>query len=136
MSIRQISVGILLLISLVISVLGMGEGSDSAAPQSKRDIIRIADKEVDRLGLNRRELDVQVDDNNRRWQEVMSILKESADPDARKTFNQYASKLQGKLYWTVFYRPKRVDGYGTKGGGATVLVDGHTGEVLIVIRGE
>lgn len=39
-------------------------------------------------------------------------------------------------FFTLFYRPKRIDGHGWKGGGATVLADARNGEVLVVIRGE
>ncbi len=48
----------------------------------------------------------------------------------------YERKLKGRSYWSIFYKPKQVPGRGFKGGGATVLIDSKTGQVLLAIRGE
>lgn len=135
MRIRQVSLTIGVVAFLSVMPASGVEADGVSVLKSPRTILRIANKEVNKLGLNYHELDVQVDDQNRKWRQVMSILKES-DSVAQKTFREYEAKLQGRTYQAVYYRPKSVDGYGTKGGGATVLIDAQTGEVLIVIRGE
>ena len=44
--------------------------------------------------------------------------------------------ISGDEVLMLFYHSKRIDGHGWKGGGATVLIDARSAEVLIVIRGE
>lgn len=40
----------------------------------KEDAIEVANKEVEKLGIDLRDLEVEVDKGNRRWDEVMSIM--------------------------------------------------------------
>lgn len=102
----------------------------------KEDAIKIANGEIDKLAIDYRDLDIEVDTGNRQWDEFMSILKESGVADSRERYKRYEAKLRGRTYWTIFYLPKRVEGRRPKGGGATVIIDARSGEVLIVIRGE
>ncbi len=101
----------------------------------KEDAIEVANKEVEKLGIDLRDLEIEVDKGNRQWDEFMSILRESGAA-TREQYERYQSRLKGRTFWTIFYSPKRIDGRRPKGGGATVLIDARSGEVLIVIRGE
>ncbi|HRC24490.1 MAG: hypothetical protein KBH05_01680 [Nitrospira sp.] len=101
----------------------------------KEDAIKIANKEVEKLGIDLRDLEIEVDKGNRQWDEFMSILRESGEA-TREQYQRYQSRLKGRIFWTIFYSPKRIDGRRPKGGDATVLIDARSGEVLIVIRGE
>ncbi len=120
-------------LSIVLLVGSSEAGSLSAV--KKEDAIKVANKEVEKLGIDLQELEIEVDKGNRRWDEVMSILRDSGEV-THERYQQYQTRLQGRTFWALFYRPKRIDGHGWKGGGATVLIDAKNGEVLIVIRGE
>ena len=110
-------------------------GAGSLSQVKKADAIKVANKEVEKLGIDLQELEIEVDKGNRRWDEFMSILRDSGEV-TREQYQQYQSRLRGRIFWTIFYSPKGIDGHGWKGGGATVLIDAKNGEVLIVIRGE
>ena len=110
-------------------------GAGSLSLVKKEDAIKVANKEVEKLGIDLQELEIEVDKGNRRWDEVMSILRDSGEV-THERYQQYQTRLQGRTFWALFYRPKRIDGHGWKGGGATVLIDAKNGEALIVIRGE
>lgn len=103
---------------------------------NKEQAIEIALRESAKLEIVSDELEVEVDDGNRRWNEFMSILESSKVEMSRKRFELYESKLRGRDYWTVYLLPKRIEGRRPKGGGATILVDARSGAVLIAIRGE
>lgn len=119
--------------SLALFVGSAEAGSLSAV--KKEDAIKVANKEVEKLGIDLRDLEIEVDKGNRQWDEFMSILRVSGEV-TRDQYQQYQARLQGKTFWTLFYHPKRIDGHAWKGGGAIVLIDAKNGEVLIVIRGE
>ena len=120
-------------LSVVLLVGSSDAGSLSAV--KKEDAIKVANKEVEKLGIDLRDLEIEVDKGNRQWDEFMSILRESGEA-TREQYQRYQSRLKGRTFWTIFYSPKRIDGRRPKGGDATVLIDARSGEVLIVIRGE
>lgn len=103
---------------------------------NQEQAIKIANQEVNKLGLDLQGLDRELDKGNVRWDEYMSVLRESGVPESREQYKEYQAKLKGKTHWTIFYFPKRIEGRRPKGGGAIVLVDAREGQVLIVIRGE
>jgi len=120
-------------LSIVLLVGSSEAGSLSAV--KKEGAIEVANKEVEKLGIDLQELEIEVDKGNRRWDEFMSILRISGEV-TRVQYQEYQARLQGRTFWTLFYHLKSVDGHVWKGGGATVLIDAKTGEVLLVIRGE
>ncbi len=121
--------------ALSISLLVGSAEAGSLYLVKKEEAIKIANKEVETLGIDLRDLEIEVDKGNRRWDEFMSILRVSGEV-TRVQYQEYQARLQGRTFWTLFYHLKSVDGHGWKGGGATVLIDAKNGEVLIVIRGE
>ncbi|MER2514027.1 MAG: hypothetical protein ABTQ25_16705 [Nitrosomonas ureae] len=98
----------------------------------KEDAIKVANKEVEKLGIDLQELEIDVDRGNRKWDYYMSILKESGIPESRQRYQQYQARLQGRTFWTLFYHLKHADSHGARDGGVTVLIDARSGEVLIV----
>ncbi|WP_289270110.1 hypothetical protein [Nitrospira tepida] len=121
---------------LTVRMLAYDADPESCVGVNKEQAIKIANKEVDKLGLDPQDLDMEVDKGNVRWDEFMSILRDSGVAESREQYKQHQAKLQGRTFWTIFYLPKRIEGRRPKGGGATVLIDARDGEVLIVIRGE
>lgn len=103
---------------------------------TQEQAIEIGYKQVSKMNIDLRDLDVEVDDGNKGWIEHMAILRTSPVPSLRHQYHEYEAKLKGHTYWSIFYQPKRVGGHGFKGGGATVLIDSKTGLVLLAIRGE
>jgi hypothetical protein len=77
-----------------------------------------------------------VDAGNKQWNEYMSILRNSPVDYLQQAYRQYDKKLRGCSFWSLISRPKRIEGRGFKGGGANLLIDKKTGQVLLAIRGE
>ncbi len=130
------------LIGLGVLLVFLMGGLEKATPAegillvTKERAIEVGNHHLAKMQINLRDLDVQVDEGNKRWNDFMSILRDSPDGDTQRQFQQYERKLKGRSYWSIFYKPKHVPGRGFKGGGATVLVDSKTGRVLLAIRGE
>lgn len=121
---------------LTVRMLAYDADPESCVGVNKEQAIKIANQEVNKLGLDLQGLDRELDIGNVRWDEYMSILRESGVPESREQYKEYQAQLKGKTHWTIFYFPKRIEGRRPKGGGAIVLVDAREGQVLIVIRGE
>ena len=125
---------------MVLAFLLVGHGNFALAngrPMiTQEQAIEIGNKQVSKMNIDLRDLDVEIDDGNKGWIEHMTILRTSPVPSLQRQYHQYEAKLKGHSYWSIFYQPKSVGGRGFKGGGATVLVDSKTGLVLLAIRGE
>ena len=93
-------------------------------------------EQVLKMGIDLSTVEVKVDEENKKWQEYLSNLASSTVPEFRSVAKRYGAKLHGHSYWSIFYEPKRVDGHGLKGGGATVLVEKRSGTILLAIQGE
>lgn len=134
----QLSFLIFQLSALVFSVVLLVGGTEAGGLTIVReeDAIKIANQEIDRLKVEKEidsdEFDVEVDRGNRKWDYLMSILKESGISESRQRYQQYQARLQGRTFWTLFYHLKHVDSHGARDGGVTVLIDARSGEVLIV----
>ncbi len=127
----------------LVALLGFMLGGMERAIQAEENLlvtkdraIEIGNRHLTKMKIDLHDLDVQVDEGSKRWNDFMSILRASPDRDTQRQFQQYERKLKGRSYWAIFYKPKHVPGRGFKGGGATVLVDSKTGRVLLAIRGE
>lgn len=124
----------LLLIPLISSFADSRAKAEDQLVSSEERAIEIGNKEIIRMNLILKELGVHVNEGNKQWNEYMAILRDSPVDVLQKEFRRYEKKLRGHAFWSLIYRPKRVEGRGFKGGGATVLVDKTTGQVLIAIR--
>lgn len=96
----------------------------------------VGNREVQRLGLDLSQLEMEVDGENKRWERFMAYIKKGPDAGTKKLYEEYNAKLQGKTFWVIGYSLKPIKGSYAKGGGATVLIDKQTSEPLLVIRGE
>lgn len=76
----------------------------------EEDATKIANQEIDRLKVDQEidsdELDVEVDRGNRKWDDYMSILKESGIPESRERYQQYQARLQGRTFFYAFLSPQ------------------------------
>lgn len=103
---------------------------------TQQQAVEIGNKHVLKMNIDLGEVDIDVDEGNKKWIEYMAILRDSPVPALKRQFHRYDARLKGHTYWSLLYNPKRVEGHGFKGGGATVLIDSRTGRVLLAIRGE
>jgi len=129
--------------TLLVTVLTLCTGStDSLAIERGQGLIpleqaiRIGNTHVSKMGIDLHTVEVKVDDENKGWEEHLSLLANSSVPHLRAFAKRINGKLQGHKYWRLLYELKRVDGHGFKGGGATILVDKSSGKVLLALRGE
>jgi hypothetical protein len=97
---------------------------------------QVGNREVQRLGLDLSQLEIKIDDENKRWERFMAYTKKGPDKETKMLYEKYNAKLQGKTFWVVYFSLKPIKGTYPKGGGATVLIDRQTSEPLLVIRGE
>jgi hypothetical protein len=103
---------------------------------TQEQAIGIGNRQVSKMQIDLTDLEMEIDEGNRRWNEYMALLRDSPVSTLQHQFQQYEAKLKGHSFWSIFYKPKREAGRGFKGGGATVLIDSETGRVIIAIRGE
>jgi len=125
---------------MVFAFLIVGHGNFGLANArsmiTREQAIEIGNKQVSKMNIDLRALDVEIDDGNKGWIEHMAILRNSPVPSLQRQYHQYEAKLKGRSYWSIFYTRKSAEGHTFKGGGATVLIDSKTGLVLFAIRGE
>ena len=97
---------------------------------------QVGNREVQRLGLDLSQLEIKVDDGNKRWERFMAYTKQGPDEGTKMLYEEYNAKLEGKTFWVIYFSLKPIKGSYAKGGGATVLIDKQTSKPLLVIRGE
>jgi hypothetical protein len=131
------------IVAILVTLLTLCIGSaDSLAIEQGQGLVplekalRIGNLRVLKMGIDLHTVEVKVDEENKDWQEYLSTLANSSVPELKTFAKRVNDKLQGRKYWCLFYEPKRIDGHGFKGGGATVLVDKNSGKVLLALRGE
>lgn len=123
MDYRNVSVATVFVSIMCLSVPSVVPGNGVGL--SEQEAIRIANREVERLGKNLVGLEVDIDTT---WGEYTRRNPRIMDhyPDA-------ATKLKGRTFWALSYFPKRLT---VRGGGLTVFVDKRTGEIIAVIKYE
>lgn len=98
--------------------------------------MQVGNREVQRLGLDLSQLEIKVDDGNKRWERFMAYTKKGPDEETKMLYEEYNAKLQSGTFWVIYFSLKPVKGTYPKGGGATVLINKQSSEPLLVIRGE
>ena len=126
----------LILCVFVVGAIGNLVFANGGPLITQEQAIGIGNKQVSKMHIDLASLEVEVDEGNKRWDEYMAILRDSPITTLQRQFHQYKATLKGHSHWAIFYKPKREEGHGFKGGGATVLIDSKTGRVLVAIRGE
>lgn len=122
--------------SLVIAAIDSFVLANEGTLVTQEQAIGIGNRQVSKMQIDLTDLDMEIDEGNKRWNEYMALLRDSPVSTLQHQFQRYEAKLKGHSYWSIFYKSKRESGRGFKGGGATVLIDSETGRVLLAIRGE
>lgn len=99
----------------------------------RADVMKIADREMDKLGFKRSEWKAHLDDDNTEWKEVAALRRNSPISEAREYFENQEAKLRGHRYRAIHYEHVAPPGVTEKDGEVWVFVAQDSGEVLLVI---
>jgi hypothetical protein len=102
---------------------------------SRDRAVEIAKQQIAHSGLDVNEYSIEVDEDNKDWNEWLSMLGKSRDESNRRLRQQYDAKLSGKSYWIINFVTKAKPGIVIKDGTTAVFVDRNTGEILMTLRG-
>ncbi len=101
-------------------------------PLTRKRLLRIAEKQIAKLPIDRSELEVIVDEGNKDWHYLMPVLRDSPFDESRKRYEVFSKAVEGKEFQVIYFHPKRIEGRRPFGDTTTVVLDIKTGDVLLV----